>query len=86
MGNALSIAAVSRLLRQIVEGNITRYGLDGYVGADVVVTAEPPLDDPDRIRLNLFLYRALESSGSARPGDADLRRRGARDSTGDTGA
>lgn len=62
MGNALSIAAVSRLLRQIVEGNVTRYGLDGYVGADVVVTAEPPLDDPDRIRLNLFLYRAIESS------------------------
>jgi hypothetical protein len=62
MGNALSIAAVSRLLRQIVEGNITRYGLDGYVGADVVVTAEPPLEDPERIRLNLFLYRALESS------------------------
>jgi len=63
MGNALSIAAVSRLLRQIVEGNIVRYGLDGYVGADVVVTAEPPLDDPERVRLNLFLYRALESSG-----------------------
>jgi len=62
MGNALSIAAVSRLLRQIVEGSVTRYGLDGYVGADVVVTAEPPLDDPDRIRLNLFLYRAVESS------------------------
>jgi Pvc16 N-terminal domain len=62
MGNALSIAAVSRLLRQIVEGNITRYGLDGYVGADVVVTAEPPLEDPERVRLNLFLYRALESS------------------------
>lgn len=70
MGNALSIAAVSRLLRQIVEGNVTRYGLDGYVGADVVVTAEPPLDDPDRIRLNLFLYRAIESSalrGQAMP-------------------
>ncbi len=62
MGNALSIAAVSRLLRQIVEGNVTRYSLDGYVGADVVVTAEPPLDEPERIRLNLFLYRALESS------------------------
>ena len=62
MGNALSIAAVSRLLRQIVEGNVTRYGLDGYVGADVIVTAEPPLDDPDRVRLNLFLYRAMESS------------------------
>jgi Pvc16 N-terminal domain len=62
MGNALSIAAVSRLLRQIVEGNVTRYGLDGYVGADVVVTAEPPVEDPERVRLNLFLYRALESS------------------------
>lgn len=65
MGNALSIAAVSRLLRQIVEGNVTRYGLDGYVGGDVVVTAEPPLDDPDRMRLNIFLYRATES-GSQR--------------------
>jgi hypothetical protein len=61
MGNALSIAAVSRLLHQIVEGNVTRYGLDGYVGVDVVVTAEPPLDDPDRTRLNIFLYRATES-------------------------
>jgi hypothetical protein len=61
MGNALSIAAVSRVLRQIVEGNVTRYGLDGHIGADVVVTAEPPREDPNRVRLNLFLYRAVES-------------------------
>lgn len=62
MGNALSIAAVSRILRQIVEGNVSRYGLDGYVGEDVIVTAEPPTDDPDRTRINIFLYRAVESA------------------------
>ncbi len=62
MGNALSLAAVSRILRQIVEGSVTRYGLDGYVGADVAVTTTPPLEDDDRIRINLFLYRAVESA------------------------
>src|SRR5688572_26199900 len=62
MGNALSIAAVSRILRQIVEGNVSRYGLDGYVGEDVIVTAEPPTDDLERTRINVFLYRAMESA------------------------
>jgi len=62
MGNALSLAAVSRILRQIVEGNVTRYGLDGYAGADVAVTTTPPLEEDDRIRINIFLYRAVESA------------------------
>lgn len=61
MGNALSIAAVSRVLRQVIEGNVTRYGLDGYVDDDVAVTAEPPIDDLTRTRINLFLYRAGEN-------------------------
>lgn len=65
MGNALSIAAVTRVLRQIVEGSVSRYGLDGFVGEDVVVTAEPPTDDLERTRINVFLYRATES-GSLR--------------------
>lgn len=41
---------------------MSRYGLDGYVGEDVVVTAEPPSEDLERTRINLFLYRAMESS------------------------
>ncbi len=61
MGNALSIAATSRILRQIIEGNITRYGLDGYTGEDVLVTAEPPLDDLNRLRVNVFLYRTVQN-------------------------
>lgn len=61
MGNALSIAAVSRVLRQVVEGSVSRYGLDGYVGEDVIVTAEPPTEDLERTRINVFLYRATES-------------------------
>lgn len=61
MGNALAIAATTRILREIVEGNVTRYGLDGYVGENVLVTAEPSLDDTTRHRINLFLYRAVES-------------------------
>lgn len=62
MGNALSIAATSRLLHDIIEGNVTRYGLDGYVGNDVLVTAEPPMDDDERRRINVFLYRAIENA------------------------
>jgi hypothetical protein len=61
MGNALSIAAVSRVLRQIIDSAVTRAGLDGFVGTDVVVTAGPPIADSDRVRINLFLYRATES-------------------------
>lgn len=40
---------------------MTHYGLDDYVGEDVVVTAQPPYDDLSQLGINIFLYRVLES-------------------------
>ncbi len=61
MANALAIAAVSRVLRQLVEANVVENALDGLLQGDVFVTAEPPREDPARMRVNLFMYQALES-------------------------
>jgi hypothetical protein len=63
MANALGLAATTRILRRIIKARADQYGLDDYVGQTVLVTAEPPLEDNSRHRINLFLYRANESPG-----------------------
>lgn len=61
MATPLAIAAVSRVLRQLVEASVVENALDGFLQGDVFVTAEPPREDPARMRVNLFMYQALES-------------------------
>ena len=63
MSNALAIASVTRLLKDLLNDTMVNGDVSGDIGADVVVTALPP----DRVldqqaenqpsRLNLFLHR-----------------------------
>lgn len=75
MSNALAIAAVTRLLKDLLNDAVVNGDVSGDIGADVVVSALPP----DRVpaqqgnnepgRLNLFLHRVTPNAALA---NADL--------------
>jgi len=62
MSNALAIAGVSALLRQLLLDGIDAHGLQAPLGGSVTVKTVPPSNDsnfPDR--LNLYLYQTSEN-------------------------
>jgi hypothetical protein len=71
MSNALAIAAVTRLLKDLLNDAVVNGDVSGDIGADVVVSALPP----DRVtgqqgnnepgRLNLFLHRVTPNAALA---------------------
>ncbi len=68
MSNALAIAAVSHLLKDLLNDGIIQGDLGATVGAKVVVTSRPPIrqpdtSNPDECQLNLFLYQVQPNSG-----------------------
>ena len=81
MSNALAIASVTRLLKDLLNDALVNGDVSGDVGTDVIVSALPP----DRVlpppgenqssRLNLFLHRITPNPGLA---NTDLPTRDAR--------
>ena len=79
MSNALAIASVTRLLKDLLNDTMVNGDVSGDIGADVVVTALPP----DRVldqqaenqpsRLNLFLHRVTPNLGAQQHRPADPR-------------
>ena len=67
MSNALSIAAVTAVLRDLLNNAIIDHGLSTAVGESVKVTALPPdrikLGDDEQPQLNLFLYHVASNTG-----------------------
>lgn len=71
MSNALAIASVTRLLKDLLNDAVVNGDVSGDVGADVVVSALPPdrvLAPPggnEPTRLNLFLHRITPNAALA---------------------
>ena len=67
MSNALAIAAVTAVLRDLLNNAIIDHGLNTTVGSAVKVTALPPdrikLGDDEEPQLNLFLYHVAPNTG-----------------------
>ena len=62
MANALAIAAVSQVLQHLLQAGATRDDLEMFLDREVRVTVQPPGDDGQLARINLFMYHALESA------------------------
>jgi hypothetical protein len=67
MSNALAIAAVTAVLRDLLNNAVIDHGLSTTVGSPVNVTALPPdrikVGDDEQPQLNLFLYHVVPNSG-----------------------
>lgn len=61
MANALAIAAVSQVLQHLLQAGATRDHLETFLDREVRVTVQPPGDDGQIARINLFMYHAQES-------------------------
>ena len=68
MSNALAIASVTRLLKDLLNDTLVNGDISGDVGTDVIVTALPPDRVLERMRdeapaqLNLYLHRITPNS------------------------
>jgi hypothetical protein len=74
MSNALAIAAVSAVLRDLLNNAVIDHGISTTVGSPVTVTALPPdritIGDNEQPQLNIFLYHVASNaswSNSALP-------------------
>ncbi|MGF6227959.1 hypothetical protein QFZ27_001914 [Inquilinus ginsengisoli] len=71
MSNALAIASVTRLLKDLLNDAVINGDVGGQIGVDVVVSALPPdrvqaeLGDNQPSRLNLFLHRVTPNTALA---------------------
>jgi hypothetical protein len=67
MSNALAIAAVSAVLRDLLNNAVIDHGISTTVGSPVTVTALPPdritIGDNEQAQLNIFLYHVASNSG-----------------------
>jgi hypothetical protein len=67
MSNALAIAAVSAVLRNLVNSALIDHAISATVGSPVTVTALPPdritIGDTEQPQLNIFLYHVATNSG-----------------------
>lgn len=67
MSSPLAIAAVSAVLRSLLQNSVVRHDLAAILGGNVTVSAEPPdrinADATSPDRLNLFLFQATEHPG-----------------------
>jgi hypothetical protein len=67
MSNALAIAAVSAVLRSLLNNAVTDQAISTTVGSPVTVTALPPdrvtIGDNEQPQLNIFLYHISTNSG-----------------------
>jgi Pvc16 N-terminal domain/IPT/TIG domain len=67
MSNALAIAAVSAVLRNLLNNAVIDHGVSATVGSPVTVTALPPdritIGDSEQPQLNIFLYHVSTNSG-----------------------
>jgi hypothetical protein len=67
MSNALAIAAVTAVLRDLLNNAVIDHGLSTTVGSPVSVTALPPdrikIGDDEQPQLNLFLYHVAPNPG-----------------------
>jgi hypothetical protein len=81
MSNALAIASVTRLLKDLLNNTLINGDISGDIGTDVIVTALPPDRALDRMRdeapsqLNLYLHRITPNPALS---TADLPTRDAR--------
>lgn len=70
MSNALAIAAVSAVLKSLLDNRLIEQGVAGSVG-DVTVSALPPdrisVGAEERSQLNLFLYRITPNTALRQP-------------------
>jgi hypothetical protein len=70
MNSARSIAAVTAILRRLLENGLADLATSSQIGADVLVSALPPdrvaVDAEERAQLNLFLYQ-LSPNTALRP-------------------
>lgn len=83
MSSAYALAAVTIVLKDLLDNRLVRSGVAGSIG-DVIVTALPPDRIPvggeERNQLNLFLYRVTPHIGwrGGRPNGAEMPDREAR--------
>ena len=74
MSNILAIAAVTAIIKSLLENSLIQQAVTTGIG-DVVVTALPPdriaLGADERPQLNLYLYRLTPNSGWRRAGPPD---------------
>ncbi|HYE29052.1 MAG TPA: DUF4255 domain-containing protein [Allosphingosinicella sp.] len=81
MSNALAIASVTRLLKDLLNDAMVNADITGSVGGDVTVTALPPdraidqLSEQEPSQLNLYLHRITSNSSLS---NSDLPTRDAR--------
>jgi hypothetical protein len=71
MSNALAIAAVTRLMKDLLNDAVVNGDISADVGTDVLVTALPPdrvlngNGEPQRTQLNVFLHRITPNAALA---------------------
>lgn len=81
MSNALAIASVTRLLKDLLNDTMVNGDVSGDIGADVIVTALPPdrvldqMGENQPSQLNLFLHRITPNAALS---NTDLPTRDAR--------
>lgn len=67
MSNALAIASVTAVLKNLLENGLVNDGIITSIGSEVPVTALPPdritTGGDERAQLNLFLYQTVPNSG-----------------------
>ena len=67
MSNALAIAAVSAVLRDLLNNAMIDHGISTTVGSPITVTALPPdrikTGDTEQPQLNIFLYHVASNAG-----------------------
>lgn len=78
MSNALAIASVTRLLKDLLNDTLVNGDISGDVGSDVIVTALPPdrvlarMRDESPSQLNLYLHRITPNAAMS-TGDLPTR-------------
>ena len=67
MSNALAIAGVSAVLKDLLNNGLIDHDIRGMVGGPVTVSVQPPdrvtTGDEEKAQLNLFLYQVTPNAG-----------------------
>jgi hypothetical protein len=71
MSSALAIAAVTAILKSLLENGLIQRGVTASIGGEALVSVLPPdritLGADERPQLNLFLHRVSANTGIRRP-------------------
>jgi hypothetical protein len=82
MSNALAIASVTAVLKNLLDNGLVDHGVTGNIGGDVTISALPPdhitTGADERVQLNLFLYQVTPNTGLRSPDRSSLRAPGNR--------